>query len=102
MSKHRRERCEQSEVTCAYAVQALAADEVAAAEAHIASCAECRRETEGLRPVVDRFASWPTDILRPTASLQARLAHRIAAETGTGAIAPPAQNWSEPEWEQVA
>jgi hypothetical protein len=33
-------RCQQTEVTCAYALQALPAGEVAAAEAHIALCAE--------------------------------------------------------------
>src|SRR5437763_6166891 len=75
------DRCEQSEVTCAYAAQALAPSEVAAAEAHIAACPECRRELESLRPVVGRFVSWPTDVLRPTASLQARVARRIAEET---------------------
>src|SRR5438067_2249304 len=82
MSTPHGDRCEQSEVTCAYAAQALAASEVAAAEAHIASCPECQRELESLRPVVDRFVSWPTDVLRPTTSLQARLARRIAEETG--------------------
>src|SRR3546814_4461900 len=51
---------------------------VAAAEAHIASCPDCQRELESLRPVVDRFVAWPTDVLRPTTSLQARLALRIA------------------------
>ena len=96
-----RDRCEQSEVTCAYAAQALAANEVAAAEAHIASCAECQRELESLRPVVDRFVSWPTDVLRPATSLQARLARRIAEETGKQPVVP-ARQWSEPEWEQVA
>jgi hypothetical protein len=45
-------RCEQSEVTCAYAAQKLAASEVAAAEAHITSCPDCRRELVSLRPVV--------------------------------------------------
>jgi hypothetical protein len=65
-----RNPCEQSEVTCAYAAQALAASEVAAAEAHIASCADCQRELESLRPVVNRFVSWPTDVLRPTTSMQ--------------------------------
>jgi ChrR Cupin-like domain len=95
-------RCEQSEVTCAYATQALAASEVAAAEAHIASCPDCQRELESLRPVVDRFVSWPTDVLRPTISLQDRLALRIAQETGKAPMLPPAQQWSEPEWEQVA
>src|SRR6185312_1081294 len=69
MSTSHSDRCEQSEVTCAYAAKALAASEVAAAEAHIASCPDCQRELEGLRAVVDRFVSWPTDVLRPTTSL---------------------------------
>ena len=97
-----RNPCEQSEVTCAYAAQALAASEVAAAEAHIASCPDCQRELESLRPVVNRFVSWPTDVLRPTTSLQGRLAFRIAEETGKQPVLPAARQWSEPEWEQVA
>jgi anti-sigma factor ChrR (cupin superfamily) len=106
MSPSDRNRCEQSEVTCAYAARALAPSEVAAAEAHIAMCPECRRELESLRPVVGRFVSWPTDVLRPTTSLQARLARRIAEETGKEPVLPPArsdrQTWSEPDWEEVA
>jgi anti-sigma factor ChrR (cupin superfamily) len=102
MSTSSRRRCEQSEATCAYATQALAPSEIAAAEAHIATCPECRRELESLRPVVDRFVSWPTDVLRPTTSLQARLALRIAEETGKQPVPPPARRWSEPDWEQVA
>jgi anti-sigma factor RsiW len=102
MSAFDRNRCEQSEITCAYALQVLPTSEVAAAEAHIASCPDCQRELESLRPVVDRFVSWPTDVLRPTTSLQARLARRIAEETGKEAVPPPARRWSEPEWEQVA
>jgi hypothetical protein len=94
--------CDRAELVCAHALQALPASEMAAAEAHIASCPDCRRELESLRPVVDRFVSWPTDVLRPPASLQARLAHRIAEETGTQRVPPPARQWSEPEWEQVA
>jgi len=96
------DRCEQSEATCAYAAQALAASEVAAAEAHIASCPDCQRELASLRPVVDRFVSWPTDMLRPTRSLQARLALRIAEESGKQPVLPPAGQWPEPDWEQVA
>ena len=96
------DRCEQSELTCAYALQALPTNEVAAAEAHIASCPHCQRELESLRQVVDRFVSWPTDVLRPTTSLQARLARRIAEETGKQPVLPPARRWPEPEWEQVA
>ena len=41
MSTFQTNRCEQSEATCAYAAQALEARELAAAEAHIASCPEC-------------------------------------------------------------
>jgi anti-sigma factor ChrR (cupin superfamily) len=106
MSTSDRNRCEQSEVTCAYAARALAPSEVAAAEAHIAACPECRRELESLRPVVGSFVAWPTDVLRPTISLQARLARRIAEETGKEPVLPPArsgkQTWSEPDWEEVA
>jgi anti-sigma factor ChrR (cupin superfamily) len=102
MSTSHVNRCDQSEVTCAYAAQALTASEVAAAEAHIASCPDCQRELEGLRPVVDRFVAWPTDVLRPTNALRARLAGRIAKETGREPVLPPAPRWSEPEWEEVA
>jgi hypothetical protein len=89
-------------LTSTYALNALPADEIAAAEAHIASCGECRRELDSLRSVIDRFAFWPTDVLRPGRSLQERIARRIASETGTEAELPPASQWSEPEWEQVA
>jgi anti-sigma factor ChrR (cupin superfamily) len=102
MSTFDKGRCEQSEATCAYATQALAASESAAAEAHIASCPDCQRELESLRAVVNRFVAWPTDVLRPTSSLRTRLALRLAEETGKPPVLPPAQRWSEPEWEQVA
>lgn len=94
--------CPQSEITCAYAAQALAANEVAAAEAHIASCANCRQELENLTPVINQFASWPIDVLRPPPALQTRLALRIAEEAGTQPELPPGRQWAEPEWEQVA
>ena len=44
----------------------------------------------------------PTDVLRPAASLQERLARRISADTGGGPLLPAARQWSEPEWEEVA
>ena len=96
------EGCGQSELTSAYAVQALPASDVAAAEAHIAACPHCQRELAALRPVVDRFVSWPTDVLRPPTPLQARLAQRIAADTGREPVPPPAPQWREPDWEQAA
>jgi anti-sigma factor ChrR (cupin superfamily) len=94
--------CEKVELVCAYALKVLPASEVAAVEAHIAACPDCQRELENLRPVLDRLVCWPTDVLRPTKSLQERLALRIAEETGKQPVPPPALQWSEPEWEQVA
>jgi anti-sigma factor RsiW len=102
MSRFHKNRCEHTDITYAYALQIMPTNEVAAAEAHIASCPHCQRELESLRPVVDRFVSWPTDVLRPNASLQMRLAFRIAEETGQRPTLPSASQWSEPEWEQVA
>ena len=96
------DRCEQSEAICAYALQALPPGEVPAIEAHIASCRDCQSELESLRPVIDTFASWPTDVLRPPTSLKARLALRIGEETGKEPVLPPAGESSEPEWEEVA
>jgi len=95
-------RCDKAELACAYALQILSTSEGAEAEAHIVSCPACQRELDSLRPVVHRFASWPSDVLRPTTSLQERLARRIAEETGKQPVLPPARQWSEPEWEQVA
>src|ERR1044072_2264301 len=101
MSEFPKNPCEHSEVTCAYVAQALPSSEISMAEPHIASCSDCQREVERLRPVLNQFVSWPTDVLRPTTSLQSRLALRIAEETGEQPVLPPPQ-WSEPEWEQVA
>lgn len=89
-------------MTCAYALQALPGSEVAAAEEHMAACPECQRELESLRPVLNSLAFWPADVLRPTASLQSRLMHRIASETGKEPMPPPVRRWSEPGWEKVA
>jgi hypothetical protein len=94
--------CGHGETTSAYAVQALTADEAEAAEAHIAGCLACQRELGRLQAVVRRLAAWPTDIVRPSASLQERLSRRIAEETGSRAAEFHARRWCEPEWEQVA
>jgi anti-sigma factor ChrR (cupin superfamily) len=55
-----------------------------------------------LRPIVQSFVFWPTDVLRPAASLQARLARRIAEDTGAEPVLPVTRQWSEPEWDEVA
>ena len=85
-----------------YAVEALPSSERLAVEAHISACAECRQELETLRPVIRAFTAWPTDVLRPSASLWDRLAQRIAAETGTAPVMSAPRRVAEPEWEDVA
>jgi len=94
--------CDWGERVCAYAVQALPAGEVAAVQAHLLACESCRRELEALRPVIGAFASWPTDVLRPAANLQVRLAERIAADTGGQPVVPAGRQWIEPGWDNVA
>jgi len=98
----RTSHCEESAQAHAYAMRTLPAAEVGTFEAHVASCAECRRDLEALQPVIDSFAEWPTDVLRPPRSLQERLARRIATETGGDPVPLPPRRWSEPEWDEVA
>jgi anti-sigma factor ChrR (cupin superfamily) len=102
MNNSSKSPCKHSETTCAYAAQALAANEVAGAEAHIALCADCQQELEHLRQVVNNFTFWPTDILRPAGSVQWRLARRIAEQADQPPVTPPPHQRCEPEWEQVA
>ncbi|MGQ0545721.1 MAG: cupin domain-containing protein [Betaproteobacteria bacterium] len=97
-----RNPCAQAELVSAYAVQALSPGAAPAIEAHLAACPHCRRELEALRPVIDAFASWPTEVLRPAPSLQERLARRIAGATGAAPVLPPKTSWREPDWEEVA
>jgi RNA polymerase sigma factor (sigma-70 family) len=94
--------CGEGELTGLLLLRALPPAEAAAHELHLESCWRCRRELDALRPVVDAFVVWPTDILRPAAPLQARIARRIAADRGAMPAVPAAPRWSEPEWEEVA
>jgi DNA-directed RNA polymerase specialized sigma24 family protein len=52
------------------------------------------------QPQAEATANPP--VLRPTTSLQGRLALCIAEETGKPPVLPSAPRWSKPEWEQVA
>ena len=85
-----------------YALQALPASEAPAVEEHIAACAECRHQTEMLRPVIDCFVAWPTDVLRPSASLWERLAERVGVDAKSTLESPPSERPVEPDWEEVA
>jgi len=85
-----------------FALQALPPREVAAVEAQISSCEDCRQEIETLRPIVRSFVGWSTDVLRPPESLWGRLAKRIASETATRPFIPPLEAPVKPEWEEAA
>jgi quercetin dioxygenase-like cupin family protein len=85
-----------------YAAQVLPADELREAETQIAACAECRQEREALRPIIDAFAWWPADLLRPSAELWERLAQRIGGEAAGVAMLPAPAPSPEPGWADVA
>ena len=94
--------CDQAELVGACAIGALPPFQRSPFEFHLSSCWQCRREVEALRRVVDSFVAWPTDVLRPAAALQQRLARSIGAEAGMEAIPPATPSWLAPEWEDVA
>jgi anti-sigma factor ChrR (cupin superfamily) len=94
--------CDQAEQISLYALRALPSSEMSGVKMHIAVCSDCRRELESLRPVVDSFALWPTDVLRSSESLWDRLASRIGAEVGTDPVRQVAPKYIEPDWEEVA
>jgi quercetin dioxygenase-like cupin family protein len=84
-----------------YALQALPPDEAGIVERQIAACPDCRRDLEALRPIVESFVSWPTQLLRPSSALWDRLQHRIGVQPARpepSAITPP----GDAEWEEVA
>jgi anti-sigma factor ChrR (cupin superfamily) len=85
-----------------YALQVLPESEIPLIEAHIAHCEECRKDIETLRPIIGSFVSWPTDVLRPSASLWKRLARRISAESGIEPVLAPPRLPAKTEWEEVA
>ncbi|HEX2139957.1 MAG TPA: cupin domain-containing protein [Woeseiaceae bacterium] len=102
MSSAHKDACDSMELLFAHALRALPPDEAAAMDSHIDGCADCQQELQTLRPIIESFVSWPTDVLRPSAALWGRLSERIAAETGEEPepCSPPAS--LEPEWEEVA
>jgi quercetin dioxygenase-like cupin family protein len=91
-----------AELVFLHALQALPVSEIPIVEARISACAECRQEREMLRPIIDTFVAWPTDVLRPPESLWERLSQRIAAETGEAPLMPAPPRPVEPEWEEAA
>lgn len=93
--------CGQIERVALYALRALPPVETADTEAHLSTCPTCQRELRALLPVVDAFASWPADVLRPPEALWERVAHRIADESCGRAMLARVGEYSEPRWEIV-
>jgi anti-sigma factor ChrR (cupin superfamily) len=93
--------CGQVERVALYALQALPPAERTDFVAHLSRCPECRGELEALHSVTDAVASSPPDVLRPSEALWARVAHRIADETGGKPMPARIERYSEPPWECV-
>jgi hypothetical protein len=85
-----------------YALRVLPVEEMRGAETEIRACSECGEELDALRPLVATFVSWPTDVLRPTASLWERITQRVAAETGGEPLSPPPGRGEDTDWKDVA
>jgi quercetin dioxygenase-like cupin family protein len=84
------------ETAALYALKVLSAGEAAVFEDHFSSCVECQREVGALRPIINSFIFWPTDVLRPPASLWKRLLERISDESGAEPVSPsPQSEWAE-------
>jgi len=86
-----------------FVIGALPAVEAAHFASHLAVCKSCRGGVEALRPVMTSFVDWPSDVLRPSASLWDRLSARIerAADDAPAPI-PRALNSKRLEWKEVA
>jgi quercetin dioxygenase-like cupin family protein len=82
-----------------YALRALPPNEMSVAESRISACVDCQSELEALRPVIDSFVGWPTDILRPAESLWRQVAEKIASEAGTQPFIPSTERTSKFDWE---
>lgn len=93
--------CERAELVPLYVLRALPSSETRLLEEHLTTCPECSRELQSLSPVVDSFAYWPADVLRPPDSMWSRLQGRIGGETGEESVLPEVLAWREPEWEDV-
>lgn len=102
MSPAARDHDAHADLVSLYALHALPPAEMAAADAQIAACAECRQDLEDLRGVVAGFDAWPTDVLRPATPLWQRIAQRIAAETGRQPAVPVRRPRDKPEWQEAA
>jgi hypothetical protein len=103
MTATTRTGCDRVELVAEYALRALPPSQIAAFEAHVKECPECRQELMVVRPAIDALVDWPIDILRPPTALWGRLAERIGADGAGEPSREPEGRWhGEPEWKEVA
>jgi anti-sigma factor ChrR (cupin superfamily) len=95
--------CDFAEHVYGFVIGALSAAEAAQFASHLAVCERCRGDVAALRPVMASFVDWPSDVLRPSASLWNRLSERI--ERGSQDTAAAVSRAAPPkrlEWREVA
>jgi hypothetical protein len=95
--------CQEAGRVAEYALRAMSASERSAFETHVEGCRECGLELAALRPIVDAFVEWPTDVLRPPRPLWDRLAQRLGVDSNAESSRAPEGRWlDEPAWKTVA
>jgi anti-sigma factor ChrR (cupin superfamily) len=103
MTATSRTGCDRTDRVAEYALRALPPGERSVFEAHVNDCPECRQQLGEVRPIIDAFVDWPTDILRPPTPLWGRLAEQIGLDSGGEPSLEPESHWAgEPEWKEVA
>jgi anti-sigma factor ChrR (cupin superfamily) len=96
--------CPRLDDVSVYALRALNSEDEAAMRAHLGLCAVCQQELAKLSPIIDAFAGWPTDVLRPSpsSSLWDEVTQRVSSDMGSAPIPRSKNEYSEPDWEEVA
>jgi anti-sigma-K factor RskA len=88
------ERAEIHELSAAYALDALAADEREAFEEHLARCAECRENVASFQQVAADLA-YDVDAPEPPATLRGRILDQAAGER-PNVVSLPRRRWAFP------
>ena len=94
--------CICAEQVYGFAIGALSGTEAAQFAVHLAECKSCRSDVEALRRICASFVHWPSDVLRPSASLWDRLSERIERGAGDRVEIPRKPASRRVEWKEVA
>jgi anti-sigma-K factor RskA len=86
-----------SDEIAAYLLGALEPGEAAELDRHLASCEECRRELEWLRPAAQLLPE-SVERVEPPRELRGRLMEQVRAEAGTAQTPPRERGWRVGGW----